>query len=56
MRDGIFLFFEAVTFFYENAQHLRKCYANSVGRILQCFRLLNIKERNSCVLLFILQK
>ena len=31
MRDGIFLFLEAVTFFYENAQHLRKklrkCYA-----------------------------
>ena len=28
MRDGIFLFLEAVTSFYENAQHLRKNYAN----------------------------
>jgi len=28
MRDGIFLFLEAVTFFYELAQLLRKKYAN----------------------------
>ena len=28
MRDGIFLFFEAVTSFYELAQHLLKKYAN----------------------------
>ncbi len=42
MRDGIFLFLEAVTFFYELAQHLRKkvrkCYANSAVVILQYFR------------------
>ena len=50
MRDGIFCSLSRLLPFmkmHKLTQKLRKCYANSVGGILQCFRWLDDDECNS---------